>query len=126
MLLAIYFIPSIVASVRHHRNKLAITVLNVFGGWTVIGWVVALVWARRLTWTPELQAQGIDAPTMGKMMKPPINADAIVAELPPKRRAKVLERGRQLIAEEKRRRRARRGIPKNETKSKRTSMQINQ
>jgi hypothetical protein len=35
------------------------------------------------------------------MMKPPINADDILAELPPERRAKVLERGRQRIAEEK-------------------------
>ena len=45
VLLVLYFIPAIVASVRHHRNRMAITVLNIFLGWTLIGWVVALVWA---------------------------------------------------------------------------------
>ena len=41
----IYFIPSIIAHSRHHQNAIAITVLNVFLGWTFIGWVVALVWS---------------------------------------------------------------------------------
>jgi hypothetical protein len=43
--LAIYFIPSIVASNRNHKNVAAIVVLNLFLGWTVLGWVLALVWA---------------------------------------------------------------------------------
>ena len=43
--LAIYFIPSIVASNRNHKNVAAIVVLNIFLGWTVLGWVLALVWA---------------------------------------------------------------------------------
>lgn len=43
--LAIYFLPAIIASHRRHRNKTAITVLNLFLGWTFIGWVIALVWA---------------------------------------------------------------------------------
>lgn len=43
--LALYFLPSIVAAVRKHRNESAIVALNIFLGWTVIGWVVALVWA---------------------------------------------------------------------------------
>jgi hypothetical protein len=41
----LYFIPAVVAVRRHHRQRLAITVLNVLLGWTLIGWVVALVWA---------------------------------------------------------------------------------
>jgi hypothetical protein len=40
-----YFVPAIVAHVRHHRNEMAIFILNLFLGWTLIGWVVALVWA---------------------------------------------------------------------------------
>jgi hypothetical protein len=40
-----YFVPTVVANIRHKKNKAAITVLNIFGGWTVLGWVVALVWA---------------------------------------------------------------------------------
>jgi hypothetical protein len=41
----IYFVPTIVAYNRNHRQAMAIMVLNFFGGWTAIGWVVALVWA---------------------------------------------------------------------------------
>jgi hypothetical protein len=40
-----YFLPSIVARAREHRQMIAIAVLNAFLGWTVLGWVVALVWA---------------------------------------------------------------------------------
>jgi|SRR5271166_1416446 len=39
----IYFIPSFVAA--GHRNQGAIIVLNLFLGWTFLGWVIALVWA---------------------------------------------------------------------------------
>jgi len=42
---AFHFTPLIVAIVRHHRAKLAIGVTNVLLGWTVIGWIVALIWA---------------------------------------------------------------------------------
>jgi len=40
-----YFLPSIVALARSKRDLLAIFLLNLFLGWSVIGWVVALVWA---------------------------------------------------------------------------------
>lgn len=39
----IYFIPSIVGSRK--KNSGAIIALNLLLGWTLIGWVVALVWA---------------------------------------------------------------------------------
>lgn len=45
LFLAIYFAPALVASRRDHKNATAITVLNLFLGWTLLGWVVALVWA---------------------------------------------------------------------------------
>ena len=41
--LFLYFLPSIVG--RHKINAEAIFVLNFFLGWTLIGWVAALVWA---------------------------------------------------------------------------------
>jgi hypothetical protein len=41
----IYFLPTIVAVVRSHHNKLAIGFTNTFLGWTLIGWVVAIIWA---------------------------------------------------------------------------------
>ena len=40
-----YFLPSIIALARNKRDITAILLLNVLLGWTVIGWVVALVWA---------------------------------------------------------------------------------
>ena len=43
--LAIYFIPTFVANRRHLRNIVAIGALNLLAGWTLIGWVGALVWA---------------------------------------------------------------------------------
>jgi hypothetical protein len=39
----IYFIPSIVG--YGHRNFGSILLLNLLLGWTVIGWVVAIIWA---------------------------------------------------------------------------------
>jgi hypothetical protein len=41
----IYFAPAIVAAMRSHRQTAAIVLLNLFLGWTLVGWVVALVWA---------------------------------------------------------------------------------
>ncbi len=41
----LYFLPSIVALIRSKRDTLGIFLLNLFLGWTFIGWIVALVWA---------------------------------------------------------------------------------
>ena len=43
--LALYFLPTIIAVARKKSNLLLIVLLNVFLGWTVIGWVVALILA---------------------------------------------------------------------------------
>jgi hypothetical protein len=43
--LFIYFIPYIVAKQNKKQNSGAIGALNFFLGWTLVGWVVALVWA---------------------------------------------------------------------------------
>ena len=48
---AAYLFPGIVASSRHHHQRSAIWVLNFFLGWTVLGWIGALIWAS--TATPE-------------------------------------------------------------------------
>ena len=41
----LYLIPTIVAYRRRHYQLTAIAVINVFAGWTLIGWVGALAWA---------------------------------------------------------------------------------
>ncbi len=45
VIFAVYMLPAIVAYRRNHRQAMAITVLSFFLGWSLIGWVVALVWA---------------------------------------------------------------------------------
>jgi len=40
-----YCLPSLLAWYRSHHNVLAITLLNLLLGWTIIGWLAALIWA---------------------------------------------------------------------------------
>ena len=42
-----YWVPSITAQVRHVPNKGSVIVVNLFLGWTVVGWIVALAMAMR-------------------------------------------------------------------------------
>jgi len=44
---ALYFVPSIVAVLRHVPNTASVFVINLFLGWSFIGWVVALAMAVR-------------------------------------------------------------------------------
>lgn len=41
----VYLLPTIVAHQRNHASLAAIFVVNLFLGWTLLGWVVALAWA---------------------------------------------------------------------------------
>ena len=45
LIFAFYFLPSLIAFLRRHKNKIAIFLLNLLLGWTVLGWVVSLVWS---------------------------------------------------------------------------------
>jgi Superinfection immunity protein len=40
-----YFLPAIIAAVRHTHNSTGILLLNLFLGWTMVGWFVALLMA---------------------------------------------------------------------------------
>jgi hypothetical protein len=42
-----YFLPTIIALIKSKRDAVAILLLNVFLGWSVIGWIIALVWAAK-------------------------------------------------------------------------------
>jgi len=44
----LYFLPAVVAFARSKRDAGSILLLNLFLGWTAIGWVIALVWALRV------------------------------------------------------------------------------
>lgn len=45
LLLGIYFLPTLVANSRSHKNTVSIFLLNLFLGWTFLGWVAALIWS---------------------------------------------------------------------------------
>lgn len=40
----LYFIPAIIAFCRDHKSKLAILVVNMIFGWTLLGWLWAFIW----------------------------------------------------------------------------------
>jgi hypothetical protein len=45
LFLMAYFTPFLVAIVRKHRFGIAIGLLNLFLGWTVLGWFASMIWA---------------------------------------------------------------------------------
>jgi len=51
----VYFVPTFIAFARNKSNKIAILALNFFLGWSVVGWVISLVWAL----TNDTQAQQV-------------------------------------------------------------------
>jgi|KBSSwiStaDraftv2_1062776.scaffolds.fasta_scaffold924218_1 hypothetical protein len=53
------FLPAFIASWREHPNCGAIFLLTLFLGWTLLGWVAALVWA-----CIRLRADAVSNPAM--------------------------------------------------------------
>jgi hypothetical protein len=45
LLVALYFLPTFIAFSKGKRNKGAIFALNLFLGFTVIGWIISIVWS---------------------------------------------------------------------------------
>ena len=45
LVLAFYFLPAIIAYARKKKNKGAILTTNLLLGWTLIGWIIPLIWA---------------------------------------------------------------------------------
>jgi len=43
----IYFLPSIWAARHHHKDATWIFAVNLLLGWTLAGWIVAIVWANK-------------------------------------------------------------------------------
>lgn len=60
--IACYFAPTMAAMGRSHRQTLPIVLLNLFLGWTIVGWVAALVWACTAPAQPVIIYQGGPAP----------------------------------------------------------------
>ena len=45
--LFLYFLPTIIASYRQSSAAFFIFLVNLFGGWTIVLWIFAIVWAFR-------------------------------------------------------------------------------
>lgn len=45
VILILYFVPAMIATARNHPNRTPIFMLNLFLGWTFLGWVAALIWS---------------------------------------------------------------------------------
>jgi len=54
-LVSCYFMPTIVALVRDKRGAGSVALVNLFLGWTVIGWFFAFMWS----WTGKTRADVI-------------------------------------------------------------------
>jgi hypothetical protein len=61
-----YFLPTIIAVARKKTNVAAIVLVNFLLGWTVVGWIIALVWAvstERVDQIASAQAVSIPQPS---------------------------------------------------------------
>ena len=45
VIFGLYLLPALISFLRRNKNWMAVFLLNLFLGWTGIGWVVALVWS---------------------------------------------------------------------------------
>ncbi|MBN8941602.1 MAG: superinfection immunity protein [Rhizobiales bacterium] len=50
LLAAVYFLPAIVGFARGHASAGGILVVNLFLGWTFLGWVLSFAWSCSNTW----------------------------------------------------------------------------
>ena len=63
----IYFLPAINARSRKHPNANSILLLDLFLGWTLIGWVAALVWsASAVNKAAPVQSSKAGAPEINR------------------------------------------------------------
>ena len=51
---ALYFLPTIIAAKRSHPHTAGIVLVNIFLGWTFLGWIGSLIWAVT---TPQIVVQ---------------------------------------------------------------------
>jgi hypothetical protein len=45
LVIATYFLPTIIAASRDHQSTAAIFVVNLLAGWTGLAWLVAFIWS---------------------------------------------------------------------------------
>lgn len=58
-----YFAPALIARHYKHPAQNGIALVNFFLGWTVIGWVAALIWAYTFPTSADAAAEPVDTRT---------------------------------------------------------------
>jgi len=53
-LFVMYWLPTLIAIVRGTPSALGVAMLNFFLGWTVVGWIMALIWALAANTNPHV------------------------------------------------------------------------
>jgi hypothetical protein len=66
---ALYLLPGIIASARKHKNRDPIFIVNLFFGWTFIGWVGCLAWSLSHQERPALAKQPASESQLGKWIE---------------------------------------------------------
>jgi len=67
----LYFLPALVAWINRRKNAMAITLLNLFLGWTFVGWVLPLV----LACIPDGHPLQASLPPPQPLAFPPVSVD---------------------------------------------------
>jgi threonine/homoserine/homoserine lactone efflux protein len=61
LVLFAYFLPTVMAEARGHQNSGMIFLANLLLGWTILGWIAALVWAATAVQTRRPGRRGPNA-----------------------------------------------------------------
>lgn len=69
--LGVYFLPTLIAGMRGHRNGCAICVFNLLLGWTFVFWALALVWAFTQDHSSDESASGWECSHCGTPIASP-------------------------------------------------------
>ncbi|MGS2761175.1 superinfection immunity protein [Sinomicrobium sp. M5D2P9] len=92
-----YFLPTIIAILSGKNNAVAIGALNFFLGWTLLGWVVSLVWSlssesknQRIIINPQSPAKSEDSFDKLSKLKKLLDENAITREEYESEKRKIL------------------------------------
>ncbi len=59
---ALYFVPTIIAALRQHKSIMAIGLVNFLFGWTILGWLFALIWSLANSGNSTIIVQQVNKP----------------------------------------------------------------
>lgn len=67
--LMVYFVPWYIAALRDHHRRFMIGLLNLLLGWSLIGWLIAFLWAVSPTRARREQEEAEQAHAVGRQVQ---------------------------------------------------------